>query len=137
MTQHNWEHYHLDEKSADSDKVNESAYSFYDFEDHEIEQMEQDRIASLKENDDSDSTSDTKPKSLPTPAPKEDATAVADIQEAKERTTAYEKNNDLDLNKSFENTKPAAGVVTSDSTTSAKQAAQSFLDNKKYQFIAK
>ena len=40
MTKHNWEHFHLDDENQDSKEFNESAYSFYDFSDEEVKQME-------------------------------------------------------------------------------------------------
>ena len=57
MSKHNWEHFHLDDDNQDSKDVNESAYSFYDFSDEEIKQMEDDRIASLDQPDDSEADS--------------------------------------------------------------------------------
>jgi len=51
MSKNNWEHYHLDDDNQDSKEFNPSAYSFYDFSDEEVNQMEDDRIASLGNND--------------------------------------------------------------------------------------
>ena len=51
MSKLNWEHYHLDDKNRNSKEFNESAYSFYDFSDQEVQQMEDDRIASLGQDD--------------------------------------------------------------------------------------
>lgn len=74
MTKHNWEHYHLDDANQNSKDFNEGAYGFYDFSDEEVEQMENDRIASLSKTDESTSKSafsqksDTLPSSKPTAA---------------------------------------------------------------------
>ena len=53
MSQHNWEHYHGDEDSKDNPEYDEGAYSFYDFDDEEVKQMEDDRISSLNKSNDS------------------------------------------------------------------------------------
>tara|TARA_R110002050_G_scaffold11460_1_gene38605 strand:+ start:1226 stop:1516 length:291 start_codon:yes stop_codon:yes gene_type:complete len=72
MSKHNWEHYHGNEDSKDNPEYDEGAYSFYDFDDEEVKQMEDDRIASLSKSNDSDteaiSSTGLTPSSKPTAA---------------------------------------------------------------------
>jgi len=79
----NWEHFHLNEDTKDDPKFDEGAYSFYDFSDEEVKQMEDDRIASLKKPDDSNTESSISTESSPSVEP---TTARAS---AKERTQKF------------------------------------------------
>lgn len=119
MKHHNWEHYHLDEENVDSKEFNEGAYGFYDFEDHEVEQMERDRIASLEKPDKADDEPKAEPSVTQAPA-SETKPYTPEMQQAKETAANYSS---TEAEPSIKDDKP-------------QQAAQSFLDNKKYQFKA-
>ena len=129
MAHHNWEHYHLDKDKENDKEFNADAYVFYDFEDHEIEQMERDRLASLEKSNDSASKPDqTSPSSLspePEPAltskPSSNPKVLSpQIQGAKERVDAYRHD--------------PASIYTK---TTTDKLVKSFLDKKKYRFIPK
>jgi hypothetical protein len=83
MAKHNWEHYHLDEDNKDSSEFNEGAYGFYDFDDEEVKQMEDDRIASLNKSDDSE------PESAPSTGSTPSSEPTAARASAKERTQKF------------------------------------------------
>jgi len=92
MPKNNWEHYHLDDDNQDSKEFNPNAYSFYDFSDEEVKQMEDDRIASLSKPDNSDTESTTSVGSNASPSSTPSAEPIAARATAKERTQKFKMN---------------------------------------------
>ena len=83
MSKHNWEHYHGNEDTKANPEYDESAYSFYEFDDEEVKQMEDDRIASLSKSNDSDAEDSPSTGTMPSSEP------TAARASAKERTQKF------------------------------------------------